>query len=139
MHIESLEHRKMFSVVVNSGIISSVTDSDLPPTFQILNSVSPIPPAPEPRNADLNGDSRVDLADFDFFRQNARSSAANNFIRRSAGPGDADSNGRIDNLDIRALTESFNQYGEWRSGDFTMNGRVTIQDFALAAANVLTK
>ncbi len=138
MHIESLEHRRLFSVLDLTYIVGA-TDYTSPVTLPIVNSLPPISPAPQPRNADLNGDSRVDLADFDYFRQNARSSAANNFIRRSAGPGDADSNGRIDNLDIRALTESFNQYGEWRSGDFTMNGRVTIQDFALAAANVLAK
>lgn len=155
MCIESLETRQHFAVVdqvadifdfaqlaghfnssgnwVSGGSVAEPGIGaflDLASHFPSLGQVSE-------RNADLNGDSRVDLADFEHFCETAISSAGNNFIRNSAGPGDSDGNGRIDKFDIRAMSASFNEYGNWQNGDFTMNRRVNIQDFALAAANVL--
>lgn len=88
---------------------------------------------------DSNADGRVDLNDFNHLCETAIDSTLNNLIRNSAGPGDADSNGRIDKFDIRALGARFNSTGRWQDGDFTMGGRVNTQDFALAAANVIAR
>lgn len=146
MQIESLETRRLLSgyafLASNFNQSSSWMAGDF--NYDGLTNISDFSELVAQFNAneaaaDVNGDSRVDLADFDHFCETAVDSVANSLIRNSAGPGDSDGNGRIDKFDIRALGASFNSHGDWQNGDFTMNRRVDIQDFALAAANVIAQ
>jgi len=94
-------------------------------------------------DGDRNADNVVDSADFDYIRTNADKFANGARIANSAGFGDANFDGRVDKYDIRQIGANFNQNfsisQQWSRGDFTMNGRVELRDFALAVANAAGK
>jgi len=95
-------------------------------------------------NGDFDSDDIVNAADFTFIRDNKFKFVGGEAIAASAGFGDANMDGRIDTFDFRAIANSFNRENisvqeRWSSGDFTLNGRVTIKDFTLAALNFASR
>jgi len=143
--IEALDGRRMFSNVSGTVNLDDFT------TLSAFFGVSPFHWRGGSVNAGydnisnlvLNRDNRVVLTDFTFIRDNPDWFADGPSIADSAGFGDANIDGRIDKFDVRQLGANFNKNvfreESWTRGDFTLNGRVDLRDFAVAAASAATK
>lgn len=131
--IESLEDRRLFSILQGSFSAPQIWAGELGV------DLSARPVTTSSVDGDLDGDGRVDLADFKHFQIHPSAYALASKIKASAGFGDANTDGRIDQADFDTVRKNFNAAGDWSNGDFTMNGQVNLKDYALAAANLATR